>query len=133
LGHGVLDERVAGVDVGQRLLQVDDVDAVALGHDEALHLGVPATGLVPEVNAALEELAHGDDGHGRSVPSVVVRAARAAEPIFSSSQATGATYPGARRAPTQRAGTEGRRPRCAGARCGGRAREVNPYGLLRRF
>ena len=63
LGHGVLDERVAGVDVGQRLLQVDDVDAVALGHDEALHLGVPATGLVPEVDAALEELAHGDDCH----------------------------------------------------------------------
>ena len=64
LGDGVLDERVAAVDVGQRLLQVDDVDAVALGHDEALHLGVPATGLVPEVDAALEELAHGDDGHG---------------------------------------------------------------------
>ena len=64
-GDGVLDERVGAVDVGQRLLQVDDVDAVALGEDEALHLGVPATGLVPEVDAALEELAGGDDGHGR--------------------------------------------------------------------
>jgi len=72
LGDGVLDERVGAVDVGQRLLQVDDVDAVALGHDEALHLGVPATGLVPEVDAALEELAHGDDGHCRVLPCVDV-------------------------------------------------------------
>ena len=63
LGDGLLDEGVGAVDVGQRLLQVDDVDAVALGHDEALHLRVPATGLVPEVDAALEELAHGDDCH----------------------------------------------------------------------
>ena len=64
LGDGLLDEGVGAVDVGQRLLQVDDVDAVALGHDEALHLRVPATGLVPEVDAALEKLAHGDDCHG---------------------------------------------------------------------
>ena len=72
VGDGLPDELVRVVDVGQRLLQVDDVDAVALGHDEALHLGVPATGLVPEVDAALEELAHGDDGHRRSPCSVVV-------------------------------------------------------------
>src|SRR3954453_9227531 len=65
LGDRVLDEGVRAVDVGQRLLQVDDVDAVALSHDEALHLRVPATGLMPEVDAALEELAHGDDGHVR--------------------------------------------------------------------
>ena len=62
MGDGLLDEVVGVVDVRQRLLQVDDVDAIALGHDEALHLGVPATGLVPEVDAALG-LAHGDDGH----------------------------------------------------------------------
>jgi hypothetical protein len=64
-GHGRLDELVGAVDVGQRLLQVDDVDAVALGEDEALHLRVPPAGLVPEVDAALEELAHGDDCHRR--------------------------------------------------------------------
>ena len=64
VGDGLLDELVGAVDVGQRLLQVDDVDAVALGEDEALHLRVPAAGLVPEVDAALEQLAHGDDGHG---------------------------------------------------------------------
>ena len=62
----LLDELVRAVDVAQRLLQVDDVDAVALGEDEALHLGVPAAGLVPEVDTALEQLAHGHDGHGTS-------------------------------------------------------------------
>src|SRR5699024_11518170 len=66
VGDGLLDELVRTVDVLQGLLQVDDVDAVALGEDEALHLRVPAPGLVPEVHAALEELAHGDDGHGSS-------------------------------------------------------------------
>src|SRR5690606_12756309 len=54
----------------QRLLQVDDVDVIAPGHDEARHLGVPPTGLVPEVDAALEELAHGDDGHAEVSLSV---------------------------------------------------------------
>ena len=28
--------------------------AVALGENEALHFGIPTTGLVPEVNAAIE-------------------------------------------------------------------------------
>ena len=81
MGDGLLDELVGAVDVRQRLLQVDDVDAVALGEDEALHLRVPAAGLVPEVDAALEQLPHGDDGHGRghssspraAAPGVTVR------------------------------------------------------------
>jgi hypothetical protein len=66
VGDGLLDELVRLVDVAQRLLQVDDVDAGALGQDEALHLRVPPTGLVSEVDAAVEQLANGDDGHGRS-------------------------------------------------------------------
>ena len=49
-----LHELVGAVDVGQRLLQVDDVDAVALGEDVALHLRVPAAGLVPEVHAGIQ-------------------------------------------------------------------------------
>jgi hypothetical protein len=35
-----------------RLLQVDDVDAATLGEDETLHLRVPASRLVAEVNSA---------------------------------------------------------------------------------
>src|SRR5207253_8730075 len=38
------------------LLEVDDVDPVALAEDEAAHLRVPAPGLVPEVNACLEQV-----------------------------------------------------------------------------
>ena len=44
--------------------QVDDVDAAALGEDEALHLRVPAAGLVAEVDSGLQELTHGDDCQG---------------------------------------------------------------------
>jgi len=62
-GDGLLDEVVGGVDALDGLDQVDDVDAVALGEDEALHLGVPAAGLVTEVDAGLQELTHGNDGH----------------------------------------------------------------------
>src|SRR5690606_2684557 len=51
---------------GERLLQVDDVDAASLGEDEALHLGVPAAGLVPEVDAPVEQLANCYYGHGRA-------------------------------------------------------------------
>src|SRR6185369_10237788 len=44
----------------QRLLQVDDVNPVALTEDVFLHLGVPALGLMPEVNTRFEQLFHGD-------------------------------------------------------------------------
>src|SRR6185312_16914106 len=71
VGDGLLDELVGVVDVPERLLQVDDVDAVALGEDEPLHLRVPPTGLMPEVDAAVEQLLHADDGH----PSRLLRRA----------------------------------------------------------
>src|SRR6266571_6058296 len=48
-----------------RLLQVDDVDAVALAEDEFLHLRVPALGLVPEMYARLEQVLDADAGGGR--------------------------------------------------------------------
>ncbi|CAH0172346.1 hypothetical protein SRABI128_01066 [Microbacterium sp. Bi128] len=63
---GLLDELVGLVDVRQRLLEVDDVDTGALGQDEALDLRVPPAGLVSEVHAAVEQLADGDEGHGRT-------------------------------------------------------------------
>src|SRR4029077_4985090 len=44
----------------ERLLQIDDVDSVALDEDEFLHLRVPPTGLMPEVDARLEKLLHTD-------------------------------------------------------------------------
>src|SRR6185437_9498601 len=66
------DELVRAVDVVERLLQVDDVDAVALGEDVTLHLRVPAPGLVAKVDAALKELLHRDD-RGHRGPSIRAR------------------------------------------------------------
>ena len=61
--NGFLDEVEGDIDIGNGLLEVDDVDAVTFGEDETLHLRVPTTGLVPEVHARFQKLAHGDDCH----------------------------------------------------------------------
>ena len=42
-----------------RLLQIDDVDAVALAEDKSAHLGVPSPRLMTEMHSGLEQLAHG--------------------------------------------------------------------------
>ena len=62
--NGFLDELVCVVDVLQRLLQVDDVDTGTLSKNETLYFRVPTAGLVTKVNAAVEQLADCDDGHG---------------------------------------------------------------------
>ena len=62
-GDEVTNESVGLVDASQRLLEIDDVDAVALAEDEAAHLRVPTAGLVTEVHASFEQLAHRDDSH----------------------------------------------------------------------
>ena len=61
--NGFLDELISLVNVGQRLLQVDDVDAVTVSEDETTHLRIPATGLVAKVHTSVEELAHGYNCH----------------------------------------------------------------------
>ena len=45
------------------LLQVDDVDAVSLREDVLLHLGVPASGVVSEMDAGFQQLLDGYDRH----------------------------------------------------------------------
>ena len=62
----VADEVVRLLEQLERLLEIDDVDPAALGEDEPLHLRVPATRLVAEVDSSLQQLLHGDDGHGFS-------------------------------------------------------------------
>ena len=49
-----------------RLLQVDDVDAVALAVDEFLHLRVPPLGLVAEMHPGFQQFLHCDLDHVRS-------------------------------------------------------------------
>ena len=56
--HRFLEERL-------RLLEVDDVDLVAMAVDVRGHLGVPEAGLVSEMDARFQHFTHGDS-HGNS-------------------------------------------------------------------
>ena len=51
-----LEELLGLADLTQGLLEIDDVDAGALGEDEAPHLGVPPAGLVTEVDTGFEQV-----------------------------------------------------------------------------
>ncbi|OPZ85593.1 MAG: hypothetical protein BWY76_01351 [bacterium ADurb.Bin429] len=59
VGGDVAQEGMSFFQAAQRLVQVNDVDAVARAIDEALHLRVPAVGLVAEMDAGLQQLFHG--------------------------------------------------------------------------
>ena len=63
VGDGFLDELESLINVGEGLLQVNDVDAVAFSEDEAAHLRVPTAGLMAEVHTRVQKLAHGNDCH----------------------------------------------------------------------
>src|ERR1043166_4342987 len=43
-------------DLGESLVEVDDVNAVACSENELFHLGVPALGLVTEMNPCFHQL-----------------------------------------------------------------------------
>ena len=83
-GDGLADEFEGDVETLDGLGQVDDVDPVALGEDEGLHLRVPAAGLVAEVDTGLEQLAHGNGRHVRDLLSVLfLRGPRRRGPVGS--------------------------------------------------
>ena len=66
VGDGLPHEPIGAVDAIERLMQIDDVDTVALPEDETAHLRIPAPGLVTEMDSGLQELFHAHDGHGRA-------------------------------------------------------------------
>src|SRR3989304_396353 len=74
-GGQLPDEGVGLAELLQGLLEIDDVDAVALPEDVFLHLGVPPLGLVAEVNPGLQKLLH------RHCHSVLLRCASASRPL----------------------------------------------------
>ena len=69
LGRKFPNEVVGDLRALQRLLEIDDVDTVSLAEDEALHLGIPTAGLVPEMNSGFQHLARRDDSHGEPLLS----------------------------------------------------------------
>ena len=63
VGGKITDEVVGLFDLLDGLLQIDDIDAVALRVDVRSHLGVPASGLMTKVDACFEQTLHGYDCH----------------------------------------------------------------------
>src|SRR5690606_34924189 len=57
-GNRVRNDLKRLVQQRHRLAEVDDVDVVACAKDVRVHLWVPAVGLVAEVNAGFQKLAH---------------------------------------------------------------------------
>ena len=57
------DELIGFLQLLHGLLKVNDVDAVTLTIDVLGHLGVPASGLVTEVDTGFQQLLHGYDCH----------------------------------------------------------------------
>ncbi|CFN70592.1 Uncharacterised protein [Bordetella pertussis] len=60
-GDQLLDELRGFLVLGDRLLEVDDVNLVTVTEDVRGHLGVPVTGLVAEVDASFQHFTH--EGH----------------------------------------------------------------------
>ena len=58
LGRHFADEAGGVLEHFQRLLQIDDVNAVAFSENVFFHFRIPALGLVPEVNASFEQFFH---------------------------------------------------------------------------
>ena len=61
VGYG-LGNHLIGLGEGfNRLLQVDDMNAVALGENERAHGRVPFVGAMPEVNTTFQQSFHGNN------------------------------------------------------------------------
>jgi hypothetical protein len=67
-GHDVTNEVECLIKAGNRLLQINDVDAVALGEYELAHLRIPSPSLMPEMDPGFEELLHADWGNQSEPP-----------------------------------------------------------------
>ena len=63
LADGLAEEVAGRLELGERLAEVDDVDAVARVEDEGLHLRVPAPGLVSEMDTRFQQFLNADADH----------------------------------------------------------------------
>src|SRR5699024_9497992 len=67
--NGFFDELIGTVNERQGLLQVNNINAIAFCQDKTLHLRVPATCLVAEVDTGIQHFPQGYDSHLRSSSS----------------------------------------------------------------
>jgi hypothetical protein len=63
-------------------MDVDDVDAIALCKNKALHLWVPSTSLVSEVDSAVEELSHCYNCHDGILLLGFLRSAQSTRSVY---------------------------------------------------
>src|SRR5436309_12586586 len=56
LQHHPAEQLLRGLDLAQRLLEVDDVDPRPLGENEPAHLGIPAARLMAEMDARFQQI-----------------------------------------------------------------------------
>ena len=63
LGDEVTDVGVTGLDAGEGLSKINEIDAVTLAQDEATHFRIPSAGLVPEVHSRVQQFLQSDKSH----------------------------------------------------------------------
>jgi hypothetical protein len=61
--YGFRDELVGTLKEPDGPLQINDVDSVSGAKNERLHLGIPASGLMPEVDSSFQQLFHSYNSH----------------------------------------------------------------------
>ncbi len=63
IADGLAHQIVGGGQGFDRLLKVNDVDAIALGEDEGAHGGVPFVGAMTEMDTTFQQGFHRNDSH----------------------------------------------------------------------
>jgi len=67
-GYGIDHELIGGVEKPDGALEIYDINPVASAEDKGFHFGVPAAGLVAEMDPGFKHLFHSYNCH-RSAPS----------------------------------------------------------------
>jgi hypothetical protein len=79
------DEVSRIIEHGQGLLKVDDVNFIALTEDELAHFWIPVTGLVTEMDACFEHLAHSNFRHDKLLYGLCLHTSRQTQLVFKAS------------------------------------------------
>jgi hypothetical protein len=61
-------ELLSWVELGDGLLQINDVNTVSFGENVGFHSRIPPAGLMPKMNPGFKKLLHGNDCQGFAPP-----------------------------------------------------------------